>query len=186
VLADLKGRHNEEDQDIFEEVYEESMTPQLKDFKCPYDKRTVENGGLYAEDEIVYGSSYSMNMTNFRPQGGWAVRDRLYSLQTDQVVKPAEKIHFMDGQWFVVYAGGAAYKEVWDLAGDVMSADIHGEWDAASYRHSEGANITFYDGHVEYWPKEKVYPYVPGLLEQFMVLKKIWYPIPSQGEFWEP
>jgi len=175
MLADLKGRHNEEDQDIFEEEAI-AMTPQLKDFKCPNDKRTVENGGLHLEGRIVQGSSYAMNMESIRPRGGWDA-DTVYALKTDQVERPAEKIHFMDGQWFVVYIGGAEYKRVWDVHGDRMGP---WEWDAASYRHDEGANIAFYDGHVEYWPKEQICPYLPKLIDQWKARNAIWLPVPGQ------
>jgi prepilin-type processing-associated H-X9-DG protein len=177
MLADLKGRHNEEDQDIFEEEARQD-TPQLKDFKCPYDKRTVENGGLHVEmGHIVQGSSYAMNMMSLRPHGPWRP-NIVYALKTDQVVKPAEKIHFMDGQWFVVYIGGAEYKRVWDVYGDKMGG---WEWDAASYRHDEGANIAFYDGHVEYWPKEQICPYIPGdARAEWEAREAIWLPIPDQ------
>ncbi len=177
MLADLKGRHNEEDQYIFEE---EAITdtPQLKDFKCPYDKRTVENGGLHLEGGwLVQGSSYAMNMESLRPMGGGWRSNKVYALKTDQVVKPAEKIHFMDGQWFVVYIQGAEYKRIWDVCGDVMGCI---EWDSASYRHDEGANIAFYDGHVEYWPKEKICPYLPNAYEQWKARNAIWLPIPGQ------
>jgi len=180
-LADLKGRHNEEDQDIFEE---EAITdtPQLKDFKCPYDKRTVENGGLHLEaGEIIQGSSYAMNMESIRPMGGWRI-NVVYALKTDQVVKPAEKIHFMDGQWFVVYMQGAEYKRLWDVCGDVMGCM---DWDAASYRHDEGANIAFYDGHVEYWPKEQICPYLDNAEDEREAREAIWMPIPGR-EFFEP
>jgi len=176
MLADLKGRHNEEDQDIFEE---EAITdtPQLKDFKCPNDKRTVENGGLrVGPGGVVQGSSYAMNMMSIRPIGGWR-RNIAYALKTDQVVKPAEKIHFMDGQWFVVYMQGAEYKRLWDVCGDVMGCM---DWDAASYRHDEGANIAFYDGHVEYWPKEQICPYLDDDDEQRKAREAIWLPIPDQ------
>jgi len=183
MLADLKGRHNEEDQDIFEEVYEESMMPQLKDFYCPNDKRTVENGGLHVEQgRVIQGSSYAMNTMSIRPMGGWRI-NVVYALKTDQVVKPAEKIFFMDGQWFAVYDRGAEYKRVWDVCGDIMGCQ---EWDAASYRHDEGANIAFYDGHVEYWPKEKICPYLPSWAEQREAREAIWMPIPGQEYFVEP
>ncbi len=177
MLCDLKGRDNAEYQDIPEEE-PRTDTPQLKDFKCPNDKRTVENGGLHLEQgRIVQGSSYAMNMMSIRPRGGWQVRDKVWALKTDQVVKPAEKIHFMDGQWFAVYREGAEYKRIWDVIGDRMSAM---EWDAASYRHDEGANIAFYDGHVEYWPKEEICPYLPGLLDQRRASEAIWLPIPEE------
>ncbi len=183
TLVDLKGRANEEDTDIFEAEARQG-TPQLNDLYCPYDKRTVANGGLHVEaGEIVQGSSYAMNMTSIRPMGTWFVKNKVWALKTDQVVKPAEKIFFMDGQWFVVYIGGAEYKRVWDVYGDRMGA---WEWDAASYRHDEGANIAFYDGHVEYWPKEEICPYLPNLRDQWMARKAIWYPIPSQSEWLQP
>jgi prepilin-type processing-associated H-X9-DG protein/prepilin-type N-terminal cleavage/methylation domain-containing protein len=181
TLVDLKGRDNEEDTDIFEAEARQG-TPQLKDLYCPYDKRTVANGGLHVEaGEIVQGSSYAMNMTSIRPTGGWAP-GIVYALKTDQVVKPAEKIFFMDGQWFVVYIGGAEYKRVWDVYGDRMGP---WEWDAASYRHDEGANITFYDGHVDYWKKERVYPMLPKRSDSLKAQNAIWMPIPGR-EFFEP
>ena len=180
-LVDLKGRHNEEDKDIFEEEAI-ARTPQLKDFKCPNDKRTVENGGLHLEGDIIQGSSYAMNMMSFRPKGSWQVPDRVWSLKTDQVVKPAEKIHFMDGQWFVVYRDGAEYKRVWDVCGDVMGCV---DWDAASYRHDEGANIAFHDGHVAYWKKERICPHLPRKSEELKARNAIWQPIPGR-DFFEP
>ncbi len=178
-IVDLKGRYNKED---LEGYAQKSMTLP-KDFKCPADKRTLDNGGLHLQaGAIIQGVSYAMNMTNIRPTGGgtWA-ENIVYALKTFAVVRPANKIHFMDGQWFVVYAQGAEYERVWDVIGDKMSAL---EWDSASYRHSEGANIAFYDGHVEHWPKEKICPYIPSSSsKQFKARRKIWYPIPSQDEF---
>jgi len=177
-IIDLKGRYNVED---LEGYAEKSMTLP-KDFKCPSDRRTVANGGLHVEQgKIIQGVSYGMNMTNIRPRGGWA-RNIVYALKTFQVVRPAEKIHFMDSQWFVVYSSGAEYKKVWDKCGDVMGCV---EWDAPSYRHSEGANIAFYDGHVVWWPKEKICPYIPDAEdEQDRAREAIWMPIPGR-EFFE-
>ncbi len=111
--------------------------------------------------------------------GTWFVPNKMWALKTDQVVKPAEKIFFMDGQWFVVYREGAEYKRVWDKYGDRMGPP---EWDAPAYRHNEGANITFYDGHVEYWKKEKVCPYLPSSYEQLKARNRIWMPIPSRPD----
>ncbi len=176
-LIDLKGRYNKEDL----EGYQEKAMTLPKDFKCPSDRRTIANEGLHIEQgKVIQGVSYAMNMSNIR--GGWK-KDVVFALKTFQVERPAEKIHFMDGQWFVVYATGAEYKRVWDVHGDKMGA---WEWDSASYRHNEGANIAFYDGHVEYWPKEKICPYLPKLLPQINARKAIWYPIPSQSEYFQP
>jgi prepilin-type processing-associated H-X9-DG protein len=179
MLCDLKGRDNAEYQDIPEEE-PITDTPQLKDFKCPYDKRTVENGGLHVEGGVVQGSSYAMNMMGIRPQGRWQVEDKVWALKTFQVVRPADKIHFMDGQWFVVYRDGAEYERIWDVHGDKMGA---WEWDSPSYRHDEGANIAFYDGHVDYWKKERICPYLPKRSETLRARNAIWMPIPNKEFF---
>ncbi len=176
TIMTFKGRYNKED-DL---VYDEKAMTLPKDFKCPRDKRTLANGGLHLQaGQIIQGVSYAMNMMGIRPNGGWAT-NIVYSLKTMQVVRPAKKIHFMDGQWFVVYTLGAEYKRVWDEIGDRMSGL---EWDAASYRHNEGANIAFYDGHVGYWKKEEICPYRDNLFEQFQARNAIWMPIPGQEFF---
>ena len=175
-IMTLKGRFNKED----ELAYEEKSMTLPKDFKCPTDKRTLDNGGLHLQaGQIIQGVSYAMNMMGIRPTGGWAP-GIVYALKTLQVKRPSNKIFFMDGQWFVVYREGAEYKRVWDIYGDRMGA---WEWDAASYRHREGANIAFYDGHVEYWPKEEVCPYRDNLFDQFQARNEIWMPIPGQEFF---
>ena len=175
-IVNLKGRFNKEDQG----AYEAKAMTLPKDFKCPSDRRTLDNGGLHLEaGQIIQGVSYAMNMMGIRPKGGWAPQI-VYALKTFQVKSPSSKIFFMDGQWFVVYRDGAEYKRVWDVHGDRMGA---WEWDAASYRHNEGANIAFYDGHVEHWPKEEVCPYRDNLFEQYQVRNRIWMPIPGQEFF---
>ena len=171
-----EGRFNEEDHGGYDK---KSMTLP-KDFKCPTDRRSIANGGLHKEAGLItQGASYAMNMMGIRPKGGWAPRI-VYALKTFQVKRPSNKIFFMDGQWFVVYREGAEYKRVWDLYGDRMGA---WEWDSASYRHNEGANIAFYDGHVDYWPKEEICPYRDNLFEQFQARNTIWMPIPGQEFF---
>jgi prepilin-type N-terminal cleavage/methylation domain-containing protein/prepilin-type processing-associated H-X9-DG protein len=177
AIVDLKGRKNKEDDN---EGFEGKSMTLPKDFKCPKDKRTIANGGLHVEQgKVVQGVSYAMNMMGIRPTSGWA-SDTVYALKATRVKRPAGKIFFMDGQWFVVYRDGAEYKRVWDVYGDKMGA---WEWDAASYRHNEGANITFYDGSVGYLPKEKICPYLPGLMEQMKARNAIW--MPTDQEFFQ-
>ena len=175
TLVEMKGAFNKEDT---AEVKADTLP---KKYKCPSDKRSIANGGLFkGVGELIQGVSYAMNMMGIRPMGGWEVKNRVWALKVSEVVRPADKIFFMDGQWFVVYRDGARYKEVWDLYGDIMGPP-NPEWDAASYRHNEGANITFYDGHVEYWRKEEVCPYIPN--DSFRELKarnRIWMPIPGR------
>jgi len=181
ILVDLKGRHNEEYQDIFEE---KAMTL-LKDFKCPNDKRTVENGGLHPHGYIItQGVSYAMNAEClYGPGRTWCYYRGLeepglaHCVKTSQVVKPDEKIFFIDGQWFAACMDGSDYEKVWDLCGDVMSCI---EWDTAAYRHDEGANILFYDAHVKWMPKQEIWPHRKKAPEQMEALKAIWVPVPGK------
>jgi prepilin-type processing-associated H-X9-DG protein/prepilin-type N-terminal cleavage/methylation domain-containing protein len=165
-IVDMKGRNNSED------TLDEVAMTLPDDFKCPSDRRTVANGGLIEEGGITKGLSYAMNLMCLRATP--YLSDVVYALRTSQVSRPANKIHFMDGQWYAVYREGAEYERVWDKIGDKMTAE---EWDSASYRHNEGANIAFYDGHVEYWKKEKICPYLPDLMEQLRARNAIWMPI---------
>jgi len=74
----------------------------------------------------------------------------------------SKKINFTDsGDWWCacISYNGANYEMAWDIVG-------HGNWDDYSevgvygpvlYRHNEGANFAFYDGHVEWLPKEEAF-----------------------------
>jgi len=182
-IVDLKGRHNEEDQDIFEE---EAMTL-LKDFKCPNDKRTIDDG-FYFEIE---GLSYGMNGMGLYGQNGWRYSNgplppMAHCLKTSQVVSPGSKFFFMDAVWFVVHRDCAAYKTIWDVYGDKMGPWA---WDAPAYRHNEGANVLFYDGCVKYLPKEEIYIYSGGGLtipEAMRLNNQSWLPIPGQEYIDQP
>ncbi len=82
------------------------------------------------------------------------------------VKRAAEKINFAESvDWWATWQKGANYEIGWDILGQVPAhppwqpnykdnADVYGP---VIYRHNEGANFAFYDGHVEYLPKEKVY-----------------------------
>ena len=131
-----------------------------KDFKCPTDRRTVANGGLFTGDAAnnVKGVSYAMNSQCIRGRGGnWNryPHGLAHTLKVFQVVRPADKLFFVDGQWFATCMWGSDYIRVWDTTGDKMGAT---EWDTTAYRHSEGANIAFYDGHVNWLSKQEIYP----------------------------
>lgn len=174
----MKGRHKTEG---------DTSQTLPKDYKCPTDRRTFANGGLFkGADGVVQGVSYAMNAeclygggrTWYRFPGGLA-----HCIKTFQVVKPADKIFFIDGQWFAVCMDGSDYKKVWDITGDRMSAV---EWDTAAYRHSEGANIAFYDGHVKWMPKQEIWPHRTKLPEQARALEAIWVPIPGKRQLPPP
>ncbi len=181
-IVDLKGRYKTEG---------DTAQTLPKDFKCPTDRRTVENGGLFeGADGVVQGVSYAMNAECLYGIGrtwyyyGLGGKPGLaHSVKIFQVVKPAEKIFFIDGQWFAACMAGSDYEMVWDKTGDKMSAV---EWDTAAYRHSEGANITFYDGHVKWMPKQEIWPHRTKLPEQDKALQALWVPVPGKRQLPRP
>jgi prepilin-type N-terminal cleavage/methylation domain-containing protein/prepilin-type processing-associated H-X9-DG protein len=169
----MKGRKNTE----ASQGYNAETLP--KDFKCPSDKRTVGNG-LYKSANSVEGVSYGMNSVGLRSItcNGWCYHapgpGKAHALKITEVVRPSEKFFFMDSEWFAVDYWGANYLLYWDIQGDKMDAR---QWDVPAYRHSEGANVAFYDGHINYMPKQKIFKVNEDSIEQFNLNKPTWVPI---------
>jgi prepilin-type N-terminal cleavage/methylation domain-containing protein/prepilin-type processing-associated H-X9-DG protein len=92
-----------------------------------------------------------------------------------QVRRSAEKIQMIDGNWF--YLDGpwmdrgnvassnsgpsetadspADWRKKWDVYGDREPGG--GNPVTVSYRHKQGANVLFYDGHVTWMPKQDIH-----------------------------
>jgi prepilin-type processing-associated H-X9-DG protein len=80
------------------------------------------------------------------------------------IKRASEKINFIDScdWWGTWYA--ADYEDAWDVCGQIPARSITGPnyqdegfFGPTLYRHNEGANFSFYDGHVEWLPKEKAF-----------------------------
>ena len=191
----MAGRRNTEE----EQGYSAMTLP--KDYKCPTDKRTVVNG-LYvygsASGSLVEGTSYGMNgmslysSSNAGPDNeGWHYYENdspsfprlAHALKLSQVVKPSDKFFFMDAVWYVVHRDEANYKNVWDVAGDKMGGiglDGGTHFDAPAYRHSEGANVAFYDGHLAYLSKKQIYKSAATPAATMRLNNQSWLPIPRK------
>ncbi|MGA2916292.1 MAG: type II secretion system protein [Sedimentisphaerales bacterium] len=193
-IMGMKGRVNTEEDQGYTAV---DTLP--KEYKCPTDKRTVANGGLLADPFTgrVQGTSYAMNAEclygigrswyRYVPGPGLA-----HHIKVSNVVRPAEKIFFIDGAWFAACMDGSDYlsgtpghpgSPNWDMVGDVMG---HGEWDKAAYRHSQGANIAFYDGHTKWMSKKEIWPHRTKQSEQATALLALWVPIPGKRQLDPP
>ncbi len=188
----MQGRKNEEE----EEGYSASTLP--KDFKCPTDKRTVGEGlyGSTSSGSLIEGTSYGMNGMGLYScsnmgygQEGWHYSNNsnppplAHCLKISQVVKPADKFFFMDAVWYVVHRDEANYKNVWDVAGDCMGGigkDGGTHFDAPAYRHNEGANVTFYDGHLAYLSKKEIYKTAATPAATMRLNNQSWLPIPGK------
>lgn len=153
------------------ETEEESALPfdVPDEFLCPADRISKDPANIRG----TVLCSYGYNLTEFLAQYQWVTDGLLKNPaghMTHMIKQPAEKLAFIDGiDWWVGW-GAANYEIGWDKLGqtplDIYKlAGIHGP---TFYRHSEGANVAFYDGHVEYLRKEKVfikedYPQKPGM-----------------------
>jgi prepilin-type N-terminal cleavage/methylation domain-containing protein/prepilin-type processing-associated H-X9-DG protein len=126
-----------------------AVTP--KQFLCPADK-VAKNAG-----ETGYRMSYAYNNTDFRP---WTIAYTIVGYKASAVPNPAGTLNFIDAADFWVDINGAHYVYVWDKIKGMTSIN---QWpdnisgDAALYRHNEGANIGFYDGHAQWVKKEECF-----------------------------
>jgi prepilin-type processing-associated H-X9-DG protein len=105
---------------------------------------------------------YGYNLTEFLQQYRWITTCLLKNpaVHTTQTIKRAsEKLAFIDGIDWWVHWGSANYKKGWDKLGqaNILTYKVAGIHGPTLYRHSEGTNIAFYDGHTEWLRKEKVY-----------------------------
>jgi prepilin-type N-terminal cleavage/methylation domain-containing protein/prepilin-type processing-associated H-X9-DG protein len=153
-----------------------------KEYRCPTDRRTVGAGFSPAKE----GTSYGMNGMGLYGLGGWYYSDgshgppMAHCLKVTQVKRPADKFFFMDAVWHVVNRDDAEYIRVWDKYGDKMGSWA---WDAPSFRHSEGANMLFYDCHLKYLLKEQIYHYPDSSLTPAQAMRlnnQSWLPIPGR------
>lgn len=173
----LKGQptwnSNTEFRDIvgLEDAYVGSSFVMPKQYLCPSDKQSIQSywdqtGGVY-QNYVSYGG----NLTDWGPSsknpvswggnipvGNWACR-----LRAAQLRSPAGKIMFVDAGDLWAQKGGANYRAYWDKYGqDIVKYRSLNMWYPVYYRHKEGANLAFFDGHADFQKKENLFFYAEG------------------------
>ena len=142
-----------------------------KEFRCPsYPVNKKELGTI--DSATVIRTTYAPNMTDWAlvdaefgegsPQER-AMADRIWNkgVTVTDIKRPADKVLFADAQ-------GLHLTYTWGHGNYVQHWDVHGEDDCPdcgagpSYRHSEGANIAFCDGHAEYRKKKEIFYFLDG------------------------
>ncbi len=121
-------------------------------------------------------NSYGYNATEFTRQYGdltnhtqWVTYSMVSPTapcaighEASAVRRAAEKLAFTEGpDWWVAWAG-ADYRAGWDTLGQkriidyrtLVAPPVYGP---TFYRHSEGANVAFYDGHTAYLKKQEIF-----------------------------
>ena len=158
----------------------------------------------------LWNNSYSYNTTEFICAGGDIGNKMQYTDRTQNtpasapvsaghvsqsMKRPGEKLAFIDGiDWYTQWGANADYTVGWDLLGQASLADYRDKvqpigplpgsvWHPIIYRHSEGANVVFYDGHVSYMRKQEIFiradwnapfPKKPGIwVSNFGLWKKV-------------
>ncbi len=79
-----------------------------------------------------------------------------------QVRRSAEKMQMVDGNWFYMdgptFGTPADWRVRWDLWGErEPGVGTPPPPIILSYRHKQGANVLFYDGHVSWLPKQEIH-----------------------------
>lgn len=125
-----------------------------KDFLCPSDRISKQR------TETMGRQSYAYNNSDWRP---WTQPYKIVGYKASTVRKPAETINFIDSITFDVDFNGAHYVGGWDRIKELLPSTS--SWPApcdptigtAFYRHNEGANIGFYDGHAQWMHKTEAF-----------------------------
>lgn len=100
--------------------------------------------------KITYGSinmnpnSYGFNYT------GLPAPPHPVEIVRSRINESSSKIQMIEANIFFVHKNISNYQTLWDLTNDALPFTV-------SYRHNEGANMCFFDGHTEYRDKIDVW-----------------------------
>jgi prepilin-type N-terminal cleavage/methylation domain-containing protein/prepilin-type processing-associated H-X9-DG protein len=125
-----------------------------KKFLCPSDEVAVRK-----QEDRLYTSwiSYGYNLTDWYFTDWFGIGYAGHKITT--VPSPAQRLIFTEGNdWWLIWKG-ANYVIGWDVLrhDTIMPYKDVGCEGPTLYRHAEGVNMAFYDGHVEYRKKDTVW-----------------------------
>ncbi len=134
---------------------EELMCPAQRYPKTPQDLQEVYNlfgwriRFSYALNTELWAAGSANDLTVWYPS------DRKYrGHKLTNMKNPSGKLMFVDSNSYQTRYERATYYRYWDEYGDTLV--LENEFQVA-YRHSEGSSVAFFDGHVEYYTKEKIF-----------------------------
>jgi len=140
-----------------------------EEYLCPIDKQADEDYWLQQTGQPYQNYvSYGYNFTDWGPDAkdpaGWVgdipLSDWSCRYRVNTLRNTANKIMFVDAGDWSVYMSGANYRVYWDRYGqDIVKYRDNNMWYPAYFRHKEGANVAYFDGHVEYEKKDTLFKY---------------------------
>ena len=142
-----------------------------KFYYCGSDKRMLASHPEYQTWNWCVLFSYSPNAMGFAPAS-----HREIAYMTTKVKQPSGKLMFADS---IDYALTTAYSDYyfWDKYGEGI--DRSKRPNSVSYRHTNGANIAFFDGHVGWMKKQDIFLRGKSSKETDDNLKRLWLPDPT-------
>lgn len=150
-----------------------------KEFLCPSDIISNQKRPDRQYDNWI---SYGYNLTDWYYTDWYAIGYAGHKNTT--VATPAAELIFTESNDWWLWWKGANYIDGWDVLHQdtIMPYKDVGCDGPTLYRHSEGVNIAFYDGHVEHMKKDRVWrqeDYDSGSPGMWSTFRK--YP-PSEAE----
>jgi prepilin-type N-terminal cleavage/methylation domain-containing protein/prepilin-type processing-associated H-X9-DG protein len=135
-----------------------------KQFQCPSSppsKEKLENAA--GRVDINYGYNWTglnpdTRSSRFNPN----FRGGFIGFKQSDVKNPQRCFAFGDSTDFGLVMQNADYKRMWDIFGDVQGSNTNPSgpgWNSPAYRHQEGINMGYWDGHCEYLKKEEAFKY---------------------------
>lgn len=125
-----------------------------REYLCPSDMISIKQRQDTQWNNYL---SYGYNLTDWYFSDWYGIGYAGHKNTT--VPGPANELVFTESNDWWAWWWGANYEDGWDVLGqDTITPykDV-GTDGPTLYRHSEGVNLAFYDGHTEYMKKEKVF-----------------------------
>lgn len=125
-----------------------------REYLCPADTISIKQ----IEDRLYNNwISYGYNLTDWYFSDWFGIGYAGHKNTT--VPGPANELIFTESNDWWAWWWGANYEDGWDVLGQdtIMPYKDVGTDGPTLYRHSEGVNLAFYDGHTEHMKKEKVF-----------------------------
>ena len=125
-------------------------------FRCPSDIISIDPSNTVGT--VLF--SYGYNSTDW----GWTyiasnLPDMYAGHKASRLSRPGSKLAWSDSNDWWLDWGGADYEVAWDVLGQAPIDEYQalGSYGSTLYRHGEGVNVAFYDAHVEYIKKQKIF-----------------------------
>jgi prepilin-type processing-associated H-X9-DG protein len=125
-----------------------------REYLCPADRISIKR---IEDRQYNNWLSYGYNLTDWYYTDWFGIGYAGHKNTT--VPGPADELIFTESNDWWAWWWGANYEDGWDVLGQdtIMPYKDVGTDGPTLYRHSEGVNLAFYDGHTAYMKKEKVF-----------------------------